>query len=341
MTPSQICLRLLTAAALTLIAAACAQTPAPAPVVRPVVVKPLPGTDTIPIPLDELGARTYHGLEGGLYPGGANVPSSDYDAAGIARRNSIRPLDVNGIPSGAGRYVLLSVGGGNASAAWCSITSAPPCDSWSFTGRAAADPIVSHGPLVIVNGAISGAGHDEWSNPASKNYTRIRNTRLAPLGLSENQVQAIWMSISDSGATLPPVASSADGAPRLQRLSATIRALKTRYPNLQLLFVSSHPYSGYSPNGEPTSYESGFVVRWLIESQSAAKSATWVGWGPYFWSRGSLPRADGLAWLRSDFDLTGAAFSQSGQSKAGSRLFDFFKNSPYTRCWFVTGPVCG
>jgi hypothetical protein len=331
-TPSRFSLHLLAATALALSAVACASSSAPAPVVRP-VAKPLPGTDTIPIPLDELGARTYHGLEGGLYPGGANVPAADYDAAGIARRNGIRPLDVDGIPNGAGRYVLLSVGSGNASAAWCSTSSAPPCDSWSFTGRAAADPSVNHGPLVIVNGAIPGAGFDEWTNPGSKNYTRIRDTRLAPLGLSENQVQAIWMNISDSGAALPLIASPADATPQLQRLSATIRTLKARYPNLQLLFVSSRAYGGYSPGDELTSYESAFVVRWLIDSQSATKSAPWIGWGPYFSSR--------LAWLHSDFDSTGTVFSQSGRSKAGSRLFDFFKNSPYTRCWFISGPVCG
>lgn len=288
-----------------------------------------------------MGARTYHGLEGGLYPGGANVPAAGYDAAGIVRRNSIRPLDVNGIPGGAGRYVLMSVGGGSESAAWCSVSSAPPCDSWSFTGRAAEDPSVNHAALVIVNGAIPGVAFDEWSKPASKNFIRIRDTRLAPLGLSENQVQAIWMSFADSGAAFPPVATSADAAPQLERLDATIRALRTRYPNLQMLFVSSPVYRGYGSGGEPGSYESAFVVRWEIESESAAKSAPWIGWGPYLWSRGSQLRADGLAWLRSDFDSTGAAFSQSGQSKAGSRLFDFFKNSPYTRCWFIAGPVCG
>src|SRR5205814_1632740 len=45
--------------------------------------------------------------------------------------------------------------------------------------------------------------------------------------------------------------------------------------------------------------------------------------------------------IRSDIDSTAAEFSQSGKSKAGSRLFDLFKNSPYARCWFVAGPGCG
>ena len=328
----------------------------------PRVIQPPPvvivGADTLAIPIDELGVRTYRGVQGGLYPGGANIPPADHDAMGIARRNSISPLDVNGRTSPAGRYVLMSVGGGNTSAAWCSRSSAPPCDSWSLAGRATSDASVNHGPLVIVNGAIAGASLDRWANPSSPDYIRIRDTRLAPLGLSENQVQAIWMSVQDSGAAFPLAASAADAAPRLQQMGATIRALKKRYPNLQLLFVASRVYRGYSSAGEPTAYESGFVVKWAIESQIdqqrvqarnpdvgdlsiSSGSAPWIGWGPYYWSRGAAPRTNGAAWLQSDFDSSGSGFSPAGAGKLGSLLFDFFKNSPYTRCWFLAGPVCG
>lgn len=333
--------------------AGCASAPRTVPL--PSVATP---ADTIPIPLDDLGTRTYHGLQGGLYPGGANAVPADHDAVGIARRNAIRPLDVNGNPSGAGRYVLMSVGAGNTSSAWCSRSSAPPCASSSLTRRAASDPSVNHDVMVIVNGAIPGGESDLWSNPATANYNRIRDTRLAPLGLSEKQVQVIWMSLQDSAAAFPIPASPADAAPRLQRMGATIRALKRRYPNLQLLFIASRAYGGYFPGGEPTAYESGFVVKWTIESQIAqgrgqfpnpdagdlsnsSGVAPWVAWGPYFWSRGSTPRADGVAWIRSDFDSGGSSLSQSGESKLASLLLTFFKSSPYTRCWFLAGPVCG
>lgn len=327
----------------------------------PRIVPPLPlvaGADTIPIPLDDLGTRTYHGLQGGLYPGGANAIPADHGAVGIARRNAVRPLDVNGYPSDAGRYVLMSVGAGNASAAWCSRSSAPPCASWSLTGRAVSDPSVNHGAMVIVNGAIPGGEFDLWSNPKAANYNRIRDTRLAPLGLSEKQVQVIWMSVPDSAAALPIAATPADAAPGVQRVGAAIRALKRRYPNLQLLFIASRAYRGYFPGGEPAAYESGFVVKWTIESQIAqgrgrlpnpdagdlsnsSGAAPWVAWGPYFWSRGPSPRADGVAWIRSDFDAGGSGLSQSGESKLSSLLLAFFKSSPYTRCWFLAGPVCG
>lgn len=291
----------------------------------PTVARPIPGSDTIPIPIDELGKRTYRSIEGGLFPGGTNTPPPDYAAAGIANRNSIRPLDVNGFPGGSGHIVLMSIGSQSLSAAWCSRSSAPPCDSRSLSGRAVSDPSVNHGSLVIVNGAIAGAGLGAWSGSSAPNYARIRDTRLAPLGLSENQVQVIVLVVADSMAPLPVIASPSDEAPAIARLSATIRALKTHYPNLKLLFISPSGYQG-SIGDEPAAYEYGFVVKWVIESQIRERqgrppiqevgpllrgvSDAWVSWGPYRWS-------------------------------SGEALFSFFRDSQDTRCWFLAGPVCG
>lgn len=338
-------------AAVTLIVA-CAP---PNPLAAPVRVV---GADTIAVPLTDMGARTYKGLEGGLYPDRSNSEPADHDAIGIAHRNAILPLDVNGRPNGSGRYVLMSVGGADVSAAWCSVSSAPPCNSWSFSGLAVSDPLVNHNALVIVNGAIRTATPAMWSSPASANYNRIRDTRLAPLGLSENQVQVIWMAFADSAATLPLSASSADAARGLQRLGATIRALKVRYPNLQLLFITSRRFRGFYPGGEPQSYESGFVVRWAIESQinesrgrpsnpdmgsvaPSGKTAPWISWGPYLWANGEQPRADQLSWARGDYDSTGLRSSRQGEGKMGWLIFSFFKTSAHTRCWFLAGPGCG
>ena len=325
--------------------------------------KPLPppvrvvGADTIPIPLSEMGVRTYKGLEGGLYPDRSNSEPADHDALGIAHRNAIRPLDVNGFPNGAGHYVLMSIGGAGVSAAWCSVSSAPPCNSWSFTGRATSDAFVNHTALVIVNAALPTATISMWTSPTSANYNRIRDTRLAPLGLSEKQVQAIWMNLADSDSVLPVTASPADAAARLQRLGAAIRALKQRYPNLQLLFVSSPRYAGYRLDGEPLAYESGFAVKWIVESQidqlrgraanadagdlSLARGTPWISWGPYIWTRGEQSRRDGMTWLRADYDSSATRLSRQGEEKLGGILFDFFRNSVYTRCWFLAGPVCG
>jgi len=332
-------------------AAACAP---PRPLPPPLRVA---GSDTIPIPLVEMGTRTYKGLEGGLYHDRSNSEPADHDSIGIKHRNAVQPLDVNGRPARSGRYVLMSVGGAGVSAAWCSGSSAPPCDSGSLAGRAASDTSVNRRALVIVNGAIPAANAAMWASPASANYNRIRDTRLAPLGLSEKQVQVIWMILADSDAILPVTATAADGALRLRHLGATIRALKTRYPNLQLLFLSSQRFGGYRDGGEPLAYESGFAVRWTVDSQidqgrghafnadagdlSLSGTAPWISWGPYIWARGADPRRDGLAWARADYDSAGRRLSAQGQQKLGGILFDFFRSSKYTRCWFLAGQVCG
>jgi hypothetical protein len=299
---------------------ACAAPPPPPPPPKPVVVVG-PPTDTVRIALTDLLARTYYGNVGGLYPGGINQPPSDHDSAAKARRNSIKPLDVNGDESPFGKYVLISIGMSNATQEWCSQSSGPPCGAWTFMGRAAADPTVNHYTLVIVNGAADGQDAPGWISPSSPDYDRIKVARLAPLGLSENQVQAAWVKLEDPKPTVSLPADSADANILLTNLGLVMRALRVRYPNLRLVFVSSRIYGGYATidlNPEPYAYESGYSVKWLIESQInemrgqpanpragtldyTKKVAPLILWGPYIWADGPVPRSDGLFWLRSEF----------------------------------------
>ena len=333
-------------------------TPPPPPPPKPIVVGP--PTDTVKVPLTDLLSKTYYSNPGGLYPGGVNQPPADHDSAARLRRNAIKPLDVNGDESPFGKYVLISIGMSNATQEWCSQSSGPPCALWTFMGKAAADPSVNHNTLVIVNGAGDGQDSPAWTSPSSPNYDRIKLTRLAPLGLSENQVQVAWVKLEDPKPSVSLPADSADAQVYLTNLGLVLRAMRIHYPNLRIVFLSSRTYGGYATidlNPEPYAYESGFSVKWAIESQInemrglpinahagtlnyTKKAAPLILWGPYLWANGTTPRSDGVVWNKADFEEDGTHPSQSGESKAAGLLMDFFKSSLYTRCWFLANQYC-
>jgi hypothetical protein len=98
-------------------------------------------------------------------------------------------------------------------------------------------------------------------------------------------------------------------------------------------------------------------VKWVIESQInemrglpanpragtlnyTKRLAPLILWGPYLWANGATPRSDGVVWNRADFEEDGTHPSQSGEGKAAGLLMDFFKNSPYARCWFLVNQYC-
>jgi hypothetical protein len=336
--------------------------PPPPPLPKPVVVRP--PTDTAKIPLTDL--PSYFGIRGGLYPNVVNQPPPDHDSAARARRNRIRALDVNGDESPFGKYVLISIGMSNTTQEWCSRTSGPPCAAWTFMGRAVTDPAVNRNSLVIVNGAAEGQDAPTWTSPASPNYERIKTARLAPLGLSENQVEVAWVKLDNAKASTSLPADSADAYIFLSNLGQVLRALRIRYPNLEIVFLSSRGYGGYATpsvgpaidlNSEPYTYEEGFSVKWAIESQInemrglpadsragslnyAKKTAPLIVWGPYLWADGTTPRSDGFVWNRTDFEEDGLHPSQNGESKVAFSLLEFFKNSPYSKCWFMANQYC-
>jgi hypothetical protein len=289
-----------------------------------------------------------------------NQPPPPHDSAARARRNAIRPLDVNGDEHPFGKYVLISIGMSNTTQEWCSASSAPPCAAWSFMARAAADPTVNRASLVIVNGAADGQDVGTWTSPASPNYERIRTARLNPLGLSENQVQIAWVKLASARPLVRLPSDTADAHIFLTGLGQVLRSLKIRYPNLQLVFLSSRTYGGYATidlSPEPFTYEEGLAIKWAIASQMSEvrgiganpragtldyrkKAAPLLLWGPYLWANGATPRSDGLSWLRNDFEEDGTHPSQAGENKVATILLEFFKTSPYTRCWFIANQYC-
>lgn len=308
-------------------------------------------------PINDLGAGLYLGqFVGGLYPDGANVPPATHHNEGIARAAGIVPLDSDGNPDANGKYVLLSIGMSNTTQEFCSQDSGLPCDAWTFMGQAGDSSAVDHTRLAIVNGAFGGQAASAWESPAAPNYDRVRDTKLIPQNLTEAQVVAVWLKNANPnpGVSLPD--GGADALDLLGRLGNGIRAMKVRYPNLRIVFLSSRIYAGYASstlNPEPYAYESAFSVKWLIEAQidqvggggiqpnagdlDYSLGAPWLAWGPYLWADGLIPRSDGLIWTCDDMQSDGTHPAQSAEEKVGTQLLQFMLNSPYSGPWFGSG----
>jgi hypothetical protein len=308
------------------------------------------------IPLTDMGDQTYYGLEGGLYPGGSNDMPLAHAEEGLLRARAVQPLAADGTPDPNGEIVLLSVGMSNTMMEFCGpYTDNIHCEPYSFAGKSAVDPAVNHSTLTIINGARGAQVADRWTSPDVRNFDNIRDRSLIPLGLSENQVQVVWLKVTnylEGNDSLP--SPNAHAYKLTAAMGDIVRSLKVRYPNLQQIFLSSRIYAGYATrdtNPEPYAYESGFSVKWLIEAQidqmetgeidplagdlNTESAAPWLAWGPYMWADGTVPRSDNLVWLPEDFqEEDGTHPSERGREKVAQLLLDFFKASPFTRCWF-------
>jgi hypothetical protein len=273
------------------------------------------GTSVGFVPLSELGARTYHGYRGGLYPGGKNAPSGRYLAEGLAAAAEVRPV--------AGKIVLLSIGMSNATMEFSAFAQVADTDA-----RRSAS-------VTIVDGAEGGMDAVRIAS-ADSPYWQFVEQRLQQAGASDAQVQVVWLKEAIAGESegFPADALRLRGA-----LREIVDDLAARFPNLRLVYLSSRIYAGYasSPlNPEPAAYDSGFAVKWLVGDRMAGRIAgPWLGWGPYLWADGMHPRKDGLSWSCSDLGPDGTHPSQSGVLKVEQALLAFFTSNATAKAWFT------
>ncbi len=247
-------------------------------------------TPLMDMPQPNSTCLTYKGFTGGLYPNCSNTVPSDHNNAGLQVASKIQPLNTQGSPSTSGKVVLVSIGMSNAA------------DEFGvFKMTAATDSRVNHTTLVIANGAKGGITACYWvvpfgSPPCSLNtanqYDRVKTDVLAPLGVTEAQVQAVWIKEAnggpgaigcgtDGGQPCLPLCSpltigclntstTTEALRYEQQLGEIVRAAKTRWPNLKLAFLTSRIYAGYTVlniSPEPYAYEYGFSVKWFVQAQ--------------------------------------------------------------------------
>jgi hypothetical protein len=281
----------------------------------------------IPTPLTHLGSGHYLGFAGGLYPNGKNSRPSAYEDAGVALAATVQPLDRDGKPSTSGKIVMISIGMSNASRAFS-----------QFIRLAEADAR-KNPSLLMIDAARNGAAATEIAVPFGDYWIHV-DRRLQRCEISTAQVQVVWLKTA--------LARESRGFPEnAQLLQRTLRSivgiLRTKFPQLKLVYVSSRTYGGYSESDlspEPSAYESAFAVKWLTEEHinnpSFDRLIPWVSWGPYLWADGLTPRGDGLVWERSDFEPDGVHTSAQGALKVATKLFEFFESDPSAQSWFFS-----
>jgi len=300
----------------------------------------------------------------GMLYGGSNSPPPSHDAVGLATAAEVQPLDTSGKPSPSGQIVLLSLGMSEASDDWCDAMTNLACATYSFMGQAAASSSVNHTTLTILNGAHSADAAETWtcaygncppSSTLGNNYDRVLNDVLTPSGLTEAQVQVVWIQQADTLPTWSPSlpSTSADAYAFEYQLGQIVRALMVRWPNVKQVFLSSRIYAGYAltnQNPEPYAYEYGFAVKWFINAQIVQRetgaidplagdlltAAPWVAWGPYLWGNGdnNPPGSMAISWVSTDFSPSDEMHpGPTGVTKVADALMNFFLNSTYTP-WF-------
>jgi hypothetical protein len=291
-------------------------------------------------PLTDPNFNPYKGYSGGLYPDGANQRPAAHLAGGLQMAAKVQPLNSQGLPDAVnGKIALISIGFSNTTMEFS-------------TFKTLADPDPAKNPkLTIVDCAVGEMGAGKIINPATgAQYWTTVEQRLQAAGISDAQVQAVWLKEVDPQPTTGFPAYAQTLQSELQTL---LQMLSSSYPNLRLVYLSSRSYAGYAStllNPEPYAYESGFTVKWLIEQQISGNpdlsyttgKVPWLSWGPYLWADGLNPRiGDGLTWACSDFSATDGTHPSlhGGEPKVAAMLLNFFKTDATTQSWFTNKPA--
>lgn len=290
--------------------------------------------DTAKIPLVDLGAGTYLGYTGGLYPGGANDASGQYAADLLDASNSIVPIDKTGFPSSTGKVVFISVGasvGGHMMKALITKT----------TNNPATNP-----KLLLIN-CNQGAGYASLNNimnPKDPYWDRLDHTITKKS--SYQQVQVIYIETDDSTTTVFPVKP----INIKNNIDSCLRVFKQKFPNVKMVYVLGRTRTFPNVkkwNKEPGPYYFGWGCKWAIEDQingvpgteykGSNAVAPMITWGFYEWAD-SLPRVTDNFYWRFSETKDGLHANDAGQDTLTTRFQNFLLTDPYASIWYANHP---
>jgi hypothetical protein len=255
----------------------------------------------------------------------------------MAKAALIEPLDADGNPDPDGAIAVMSIGVSNTNREFQDFMTI-------VEGKTAPS-------IVLVNAAQAGEPVARWADSQSRTWDRA-DAALGNAGVTGNQVQVAWVKVPERIRTWEELEPFPVDAETYQdQLAQVLRNARERYPNLQIAYISSRIYGGYSttaiPSPEPLAYENGFGVKWVIEDQisgapelnsdSAAGvvETPWIAWGPYLWADGTTSRSDGLTWECSDLRRDGTHPNDSGIRKVAIMIAQHFLSAPTSVPWFT------
>jgi hypothetical protein len=295
------------------------------------------------VPLTSLGAGTYHGSVGGLYPRGQNEPTGEIAAALRRMSGRVEPLDPGGGRDPRGKIVMVGIGASVCRQVFAEMETLVPT-------LAGINPAV-----VVVNCARGGQDVNKIAD-ASRRYWDQAEEALGAKGVTPAQVQVAWYQSDD----LRDSRDDFPGRPRRleEQLAAQLRLMKAHFPNLRICYFSARHNSsfmaeggGKAKHGEPRPYHNGWAIKWLIEDQARGRAdlrfeggadtaiAPLAAWATYFWTEGDATRADGYRWTRDDVAADGVHLSESGRRRVAGELSSFLLTDADARAWFGKPPT--
>lgn len=290
-------------------------------------------------PLDELGKNAYKGHVGGLYPEGSNsMPQAFYNDA-VEMAKSVQPLDEKGNPSASGKIGLVSVGASTVTMFARGLEHQLP----QVKGL--------NKELVFVDCAIGGQDLSKIMIP-SANFWTVVDQRLDAASITLDQVQVVFFQEDN----LKNRSADLDGRGKSLVSDFTYMAqfLKQHYPNLKIIYLTGRhttafmPEEGKDKHREPRAYINGWACKWIIENQingdpelsykGENAKAPLIMWGPYFWTQGTKPRADGYTWGPELLSHDGIHPNDAGIERVAKDLIDFWAKDPVSQLWFYENP---
>ena len=291
-------------------------------------------SDTVKIPINDLGKKTYLGFKGGLYPGGVDTPSGQYAKDLYRFASRITPLDINGKASDTGKIVFISLGastGGN--------------NMRALTIKTMGNPETN--PYLSLFSCNNGAGTASLNNIMNPNDAYWDHVTLI-LGYNHRtykQVQVIYFETDDSVSI-----NSFPARPYQFRddFKIAMQTCKAKFSHLKLVYVLGRTTTFNKimvQNIEPCPYYNGWGEKFFIEDQIAGAPGTkykgdsaiapLVTWGFYQWAD-SLPRkTDNFYWRYSETQ-DGLHANNVGQDTLSTRFQKFLLSDNYAKKWYAT-----